>query len=123
MTKSIFREGGPHNVRRTGKDTYRMQVRIPVDSDGLVGRECPDEDCSPGYFKIKPGTGITERQTEAYCPYCRHSSDPDGFLTEAQRGFAVRIMENEAIQGLNRILPEALGLAPSRPKTIGGGLL
>src|SRR6266436_6790515 len=110
MTDSIFREGGPYNVKYTGPHTSRASVPIPADSDGLVGRECTDEKCSPGYFKIKPGTGITEGQAEAYCPYCRQAATPSDFLTRAQRAYAVKVMGNEARPGVARLLKEALGL-------------
>jgi hypothetical protein len=81
----LFDEGGDLNIRRTGADEYRMSVSMPVDDDGLIGRECPNEMCSPAYFKVKLGTGITEGQAGAFCPYCRRSGEPGDFLTKANQ--------------------------------------
>ena len=40
-----------------------IEIPIGKDQDGYLGRECPDEKCL-GYFKIKPGTGLTGRSRE-----------------------------------------------------------
>ena len=72
MTKGLFREGGPHHVKRIGDDQHQISITIPKDEDGRVARECPNNLCSPAYFKVTPGTGITEGQDFAYCPYCKY---------------------------------------------------
>ena len=36
-----------------------MNVPLPEDADGRLARACPHDDCSPGYLKVKPGTGLT----------------------------------------------------------------
>jgi hypothetical protein len=95
MTDKIFREGGPHNIRRIGQDKVEMSISIPQDADGLVGRSCPNNECSPGYFKVKNGTGITERQIEAFCPYCKHSAKPGDFATQEQ----IRYGKDHAFSG------------------------
>jgi hypothetical protein len=88
----------------------------------MVGRECTDGSCSPAYFKVKPGTGITGEQPSAYCPYCCNVAAPDDFATGAQQDYARRILGNEAVQGAQRLLREALGLGSSGKKKLGGGL-
>ncbi len=60
----LFMPGGPHNIKRTGPDQYSMSISLPKDTDGMHARECPSEVCSPAYFKVKPGTGITQGQSE-----------------------------------------------------------
>ena len=67
MGKGILKEGGPLGVRRTGRDSYELDVTIPTDADGRRARECPRSSCSPGDFKVVPGTGIQEQES-AYCP-------------------------------------------------------
>lgn len=123
MSDSIFQEGGPLETRRTGPNEYELKIRIPVDSHGMAGRECPDPECSPGYFKVKPGTGITGGQTVAFCPYCRHEDEPSAFFTQEQKDYAIGLAKNEALKGIDRIIQEALGLGPSQSKKIGGGLI
>lgn len=118
----LFPEGGPHNIRNTGADTYEMTVQIPKGDDGRVARECTDAECSPGYFKILPGTGITEDHELAYCPYCRASAPPQQFVTEEQIRYAKDLLAREAMGGVERMMKSALGLGASGKKMLGGGL-
>ncbi len=97
-----------------------MSVPIPKDADGRIARACPNDDCSPGYFKIKPGTGLTG-QTEAFCPYCRESAKPNGFTTKEQQRYAKDHLVREATDGVNRMFKEALGLGHSNRRTLGSG--
>jgi len=99
-----------------------MSVRIPTDADGLVGRECPTDECSPAYFKIKPGTGLTGQKV-AFCPYCRTEAEPDRFTTKGQIKYARETVAAEAVEGIERMVGEALGLDASGHRRIGGGLL
>jgi hypothetical protein len=122
MSDGLFEEGGPLNVRRTGQDKYEMRISIPTDEDGMVGRECPKEDCSPGYFKVKLGTGITEHQETAFCPYCRTEAEPSNFTTQAQKDYAIALVKNNAINGINRMLKKSLGLNSAGKRKIGAGL-
>lgn len=122
MSDSLFEEGGPLNVRRTGHDNYEMRISIPTDEDGMVGRECPNEDCSPGYFKIKLGTGIAEHQETAFCPYCRTEAEPSNFTTQAQKDYAIALVKNHAVNGINRMLKKSLGLNSAGKKKISAGL-
>lgn len=119
----IFKEGGPLNIENTGEETYRASVAIPKDHFGRFGRECTRDDCSPAYFKVLPGTGITENHTTAYCPYCRTSAPPEKFFTDEQVRYARDMVLREAMGGVQDMMRSALGLGPNGKKTIGGGFL
>jgi len=94
-----------------------MQVSIPPDPDGFVARECLDKDCSPGYFKIKEGTGLTgEECTQAFCPYCRRSAAKNEFFTKTQLQYAEQIALREAEKSVQQSIAEALGFPPSGGK-------
>src|ERR1700690_838389 len=121
MSNNIFEEGGPHNIRRTGQHEYEMHIKIPTDDDGLVGRDCPNDDCSPGYFKIKPGTGFTGGQHKAYCPYCRTDATASDFATQAQKDYAIAHVTNVAIEGIDRIIEHSLDLDSTGKKRFGTG--
>jgi hypothetical protein len=123
MTQDLFKRGGPFNVRKTGKEQYSMSITLPTDEHGRMARECLDENCSPGYYKVKNGTGITEGQEKAYCPYCRTSGEPNDFTTKEQIRYAKDIVMREAEQGVGDMLGNALGLGHSGKKKIGGGFL
>ncbi|MBN1189468.1 MAG: hypothetical protein JXA46_06940 [Dehalococcoidales bacterium] len=122
MNDGIFKEGGPYKVKRVGMDKYSMQMSIPADADGFVGRNCPDNTCCPGYFKVKLGTGITDNQLKAYCPYCRYEEEPNNFFTTAQIEYAKQIALREAVKGINEQFKGALGLGSSGKKTYGKGM-
>ncbi len=121
MTDSLFREGGSLNARRTGKNKYEFKISIPTDERGMVGRECTNKECSPGYFKVKIGTGITEDQLLAYCPYCRTSEEPSAFLTSSQKDYAIGLVQNAAVDGMNREIQKAFGVNSSGKRRISGG--
>ena len=123
MREKLFREGGPHKIKRTGIDEYTMNIVIPKDSDGRIARECPAKTCSPGYFKVKNGTGITEGQALVYCPYCKTEGEVGDFTTQEQIRYAKELLLNETHEGIDRMIKEAFDLGPSSKKKIGGGFL
>jgi hypothetical protein len=123
MSFKLFEEGGPLQAKKTGQDQYSMTVSIPKDEDGRSARECPNQECSPGYFKVKPGTGITGGQTIAYCPYCRKSEKPSGFHTKEQIRYARELVAREAKIGIERAMREALGLDSAGKRRLAGGLI
>lgn len=123
MSDELIKTGGKHKVKRVGKDQYSFSIEIPRDRDGLMGRECADENCSPAYFKVKPGTGITEDHEQAFCPYCGVSAEPDDFVTKAQLEYGKKIITEEAIEGAGCMLKKSLGLDRSGKRTLGGGLI
>ncbi|MBZ0213062.1 MAG: hypothetical protein K8H99_04610 [Nitrospirae bacterium] len=62
-------------------------MTLPTDDKGLIGRECPKEDCE-GYFKVKSGTGLTEPGLQCHCPYCGALASSDHFYTREQIEYA-----------------------------------
>lgn len=120
---SLFKEGGEHHIQDLGNDQYRMTISIPTDEDGRLARECPNSDCSPGYFKVTPGTGITDGQSVAYCPYCRHEAEPNDFSTQEQIRYAKDLVLREAHKGVDEMIRDAFGLGASGKKKFGGDFL
>lgn len=121
MSKSFLDDGDDFQTRKVGPDQYEMHIPIPTE-DGLVGRECPNAECSSGYFKVKLGTGITEGQVLAYCPYCRQEGEPSDFTTQAQIDYALGVLKNEVVKGIDKSIQKALGLGSSHKKTYGSGM-
>jgi hypothetical protein len=118
----LFREGGPFDIRKTGRDQFSLSVPIPKDADGRIDRECPCEECSPGYFKVKPGTGLSGMK-EAFCPYCRHAAPPNDYHTKDQIRFVKDVAAREAHAGMARMLKESLGLDSGGSRRLVGGLI
>ncbi len=123
MNDSFFEEGGAFDLTHTGPDELTMKLPIPSDSYGMIARECTESSCAPGYFKVKPGTGIVGGQEVAYCPYCRRPAPPSDFLTKAQRQYAIDAVTSEAVGAVDRMFQKALGLGSDGRKTLGGGMI
>jgi hypothetical protein len=68
----------------------RVSVTLPLDEAGYVGRECPQPACL-GYFKVKPGTGLTGPDLLCVCPYCGYKDSPRRFYTPAQIEYATSV--------------------------------
>jgi len=77
-------------------DDLEFSIEIPLDENGLIGRECLE--CKK-YFKIKPGTGLPT--TYCHCPYCDYEGDSDTFWTTAQLKYIESIAHQQA---LNQII-------------------
>jgi hypothetical protein len=77
----------------------RFSISIPPDEDGLIGRECPVEECE-GYFKIQPGTGLKGEILPCHCPYCGHVDGHDKFFTRAQVEYAKSVVLNQVTGAL-----------------------
>jgi len=76
--------------------TESVTVALSPDEDGYLGRECPACEL---YFKVRPGTGITEQEI-AYCPYCGDQSGPSDFTTRDQLNYATSIALGEFQKGI-----------------------
>ena len=63
-----------------------VRVKIPLDEDGMMGRECPVPKCL-GYFKVQPGTGLTGENLPMHCPYCGHGGSSNTFFTPEQNKY------------------------------------
>lgn len=123
MSTELFKRGGPHKIRKSGSDQYTFEITVPTDEHGRVARECPRNECSPGYFKVKTGTGITgDNHIEAFCPYCRSAAEPSDFMTKEQVRYAKDIVAREAEISIGNMLNDALGLGRSGRRKIGGGI-
>lgn len=122
MSRDILRPGGPLNFRNTGGDTYEASISIPLDDAGRVARECPNEGCAPGYFKVKLGTGLSD-QPSMFCPYCRSEASPDKFHTQEQGRYAKDLLLNSVSAGFDEMLRNAFGLNSSGTRKIGSGLI
>jgi hypothetical protein len=71
-------------------DTIQVSVKIPLDDDGMLGRECFE--CKK-YFKLKPGTGLPT--SHCHCPYCDYEGKSDTFFTPEQLEYAKSVGLNQ----------------------------
>lgn len=74
-----------------GPSSFSIDVPIPTDERGLVGRRCP---ACLGYFKLKLGTGLPTET--CHCPYCGYEADISEFTTPEQEEFVRSVGMREA---------------------------
>lgn len=84
------------NLRNLGS---QFSISLPPDEEGLIGRECPVNECE-GYFKIQPGTGLQGENLPCHCPYCGHGAASDKFFTKAQVEYAKSVVMHEVTGAL-----------------------
>lgn len=74
-------------------------VPIPKDEKGYLGRECPEAKCL-GYFKVKPGTGLSGRDLPCICPYCGYKGPHARFWTRDQINYAKSVAKKTIIDAV-----------------------
>jgi hypothetical protein len=74
-------------------DTIQVSVKIPLDDDGMLGRECLE--CKK-YFKLKPGTGLPT--DHCHCPYCEYEGKSNTFWTPEQLEYAKSVGLNQVFR-------------------------
>src|SRR5262245_44734356 len=93
---------GFDGLRRLGN---RIQIPIPMDAMGFVGRECPEAECE-GYFKIRPGTGLKGSGVPCHCPYCGYTSSHNSFWTREQIEYAKSVALRQVTDAVRRDLKQ-----------------
>lgn len=83
----------------------KVNVPIPKDANGFLGRECPAEECL-GYFKVKPGTGLTGPGLQCHCPYCGQAGDPNSFWTKEQIEYAKSVVIQQFADAVRKDLKQ-----------------
>ncbi len=82
---------------------FEMEIKIPTDEEGYLGRRCPNPDCG-GYFKITLGTGLEGDNLPCLCPYCGHSDDPSEFTTPEQLDYVKSVAGRTIMKAFYRDL-------------------
>lgn len=117
-----------------GQDEFFIPLK--PDEDGMVGRECPQQDCQPRYFKIAPrelpsGSDGVERNTAAkspdylYCPYCGHQGGFQQFTTHDQAKWVQSLLARDVQRVTQDILRKGSRStrSPSRKSLISSHLV
>lgn len=100
-------------------DEIRLQMTIPLDSDGFLRRECPTCEREFKWLSRDDEEDATEEEVDSYtCPYCGVEAPPGDWFTQGQLAQATAIVEREIIapelarldQSLRRIGGQSGGL-------------
>jgi hypothetical protein len=118
MDRHLERAFRKQGIEKIEGDTYN--VSFPSDEHGRTGRECKNPECSPAYFMIKGGTGLSEPQEFSYCPYCRHEDAPNNFFTQEQLRYTKDKMGQAMVDALSDKFESTFG---GRKKRYDGGLI
>ena len=82
----------------------RRSLEIPVDDEGMLGRECPR--CR-FKFKIDLETYEDRGFMNLRCPYCEFISELDNFTTGEQRGYLYSVSRNFALSTMEDLIEDA----------------
>ena len=70
--------------------TRTITIKLPVDSEGFLDRQCGSKDCR-GVFKVAESSWKDHVKDEAvFCPFCRHQDKSSEWNTEEQDRYAQR---------------------------------
>ena len=65
-------------------DDFSMQVSIPLDDDGFLDRECPNDTCLASFKIFADDWEDKVKDDEVFCPVCGHCDTSDQWLTKEQ---------------------------------------
>jgi hypothetical protein len=121
-----------HDIKRfwkgrtpEGHDIFIIPLR--PDDERMVGRECPNDECRPRYFKIlvseskekEPEKTKTKKKDETsqdiFCPYCGHKGNTREFHTREQIEWIRSMLERDMVRSIQDIFRNAF--RPIGPRT------
>ncbi len=94
-----------------------IQVTLPLDQEGMLGRQCPADTCGR-YFKVNPESGGSV-EVEA-CPYCEAPPDSQEFATPEQVEYAEGVAADQVADSMFARLQ---GIADQFNRQQRGGLI
>lgn len=94
----------------SGMSSETFSMKVPLDPDGFLRRECPTCEREFKWFASAEGEGEGEPPPVGgyYCPYCAVQAPPGSWFTKAQIEQAKTIVTSEVIQPEIDKLREAL---------------
>jgi Zn finger protein HypA/HybF involved in hydrogenase expression len=102
---------------RAGKDddgADLFHVPLTPDAEGMVGRECPNEQCKTKHFKIciandghEPDSTMDLREKDLMCPYCGTSLQMQDGATKAQLAWIESLVIQGAMTMINDTMEDA----------------
>lgn len=114
-----YHDMGKYHQGKSPEGHDLFAVALPTDEDGMVGRECPDKNCQPRYFKIdenipEPVKEISSNKDTSknlFCPYCGLENDIQNFNTKAQIDWIISIFKRDVHRMVNNTLSKAINAA------------
>lgn len=106
----IFDEMKKYSIGSNSNGIEKFSILLEPDKDGMIGRECPNEDCLPKYFKmsniIPDDTHIKIEnfsQMDVTCPYCGIIENMQSFYTESQLEWIKSMMFKDVVKAIQGV--------------------
>jgi DNA-directed RNA polymerase subunit RPC12/RpoP len=108
----IFHDMKKYRTGKTPEGYDEFSIPFRPDDEGMVGRECPNEDCQPKYFKIfvsgskekEPENIETEKKDkisqDIFCPYCGYRGNMQEFHTREQIEWIKSMLERDMVRSI-----------------------
>lgn len=123
----IFNDMKKYWKGKTPEGYDKFSIPLKPDEDDMIGRECPNEDCQPRYFKIylhESEKAEEEKemkvdkedlsQINLTCPYCGRIENMQQFHTKPQTQYIESMITRDVHYAFQETLKKAFPL--SRPK-------
>lgn len=122
-----FHEMSKYKKGKSPEGDDQFAVTLPSDEEGMVGRQCLDENCQPRYFKIDENipesdteeSDNTETARNLFCPYCGLEDDIQNFNTKAQIDWITSMFERDVHRMIDYELSKAFKTTSSPPSSKG----
>ncbi|MBE8476132.1 hypothetical protein [Streptomyces justiciae] len=82
-------------------DSFKMQISIPLDDNGFLGRQCPE--CALIFRMDAQQYKALPEDLTLWCVYCGHHAEHSEFITEQQRE---RVMQAAGDYAMQRVSHE-----------------
>ncbi|MFD5015361.1 hypothetical protein [Streptomyces chartreusis] len=86
-------------------DEFKVDVSVPLDEDGYLGRQCPE--CSMSFRMNGEDYKALPDDLELWCVYCGHHQEHSEFMTAQQRDRVMRAAGDLGMQIVSRALSDA----------------
>jgi hypothetical protein len=95
------------NALRGLEQTVRIPISIPLDDAGYFDRICPDGNCRHEFKVLFEDWEAKVPEERAYCPVCRHESDPTEFNTAELKAYIADVAQAYAAGLIDQTMSEA----------------
>lgn len=114
---NIFDELSKYHAGNSPDGDEIFKIPFEPDTDGLIGRECPNDDCQPKYFKISnaiPDYIKDFAHTDITCPYCGEVDNMQSFHTRSQVEWIKSMIKRDMTKAVQNAIGSGLRSVPSK---------
>jgi hypothetical protein len=110
-----------YHTGRTAEGHDTFVIPLDPDEDGMIGRECPNENCRPRYFKVSARKSEDRNDSSSggplTCPYCGEEASIQLFHTKEQLAWIKSMFARDLALSIQDMLKSTI--RPIRSKRSG----